>query len=118
MKNILLKTSIMLLFAFATTQLKAQSKIITDTITIYGNCGECKARIEDAAFQKGVKSAIWDKKTHLLTVIYNADKTTLEKISIAIAKVGHDNRFKLAADKTYNKLPSCCAYRTGGCHHE
>lgn len=108
----------MLLFAFATTQLKAQSKVVTDTITVQGNCGECKERIEDAASVKGVKSASWNKEKDLLTVIYNADKTTLEKISIAVSNIGHDTRLHTGDEKKYKKLPSCCAYRTNACSHD
>lgn len=108
----------MLLFALATNQIKAQSKIITDTISVQGNCKECKERIEDAAFIKGVKSALWDKEKDLLTVIYNSDKTSLENISLAVANIGHDTRLHTGNEKKYKKLPSCCAYRTRPCLHD
>ena len=118
MKHTIKIACMLLILAFATNQLKAQSKTITDTITISGNCGQCKTRIEDASYIKGVKSAEWNKKTHLLTVIFNTEKTSVEKIAIAVANAGHDNRLAKATDKTYNKLPGCCAYRTGVCHDE
>jgi hypothetical protein len=118
MKHTFIKITFMLLFALATNQIKAQSKTITDTFTVSGNCKQCKTRIEDATYIKGVKSAEWNKKTHLLTVIFNTEKTSLEKIATAVANAGHDNRLAKATDNTYNKLPGCCAYRTGVCHHE
>lgn len=97
----------------------AQSKIIkTDTITIRGNCGQCKTRIEEAAYVKGVKQAEWNKKTKVLTVTYSDSKTDMTKIANAIANAGHDSRLSIAEEKNYKKLPSCCAYRTGACEHE
>jgi mercuric ion binding protein len=97
----------------------AQSKNIkTDTLTIRGNCGQCKTRIEEAAYVKGVKQAEWNKKTHVLTVTFVDSKTDLTKIAEAIAKAGHDSRLKIADDKNYKKLPGCCAYRTGVCDHD
>lgn len=97
----------------------AQGKTIkTDTITIRGNCGQCKTRIEEAAYVKGVKNAEWNKKTQLLTVTYSTSKTNINKIATAIAKAGHDSRLSIAEEKIYKKLPSCCAYRTGVCEHE
>ena len=94
------------------------SKTQTDTLTVYGNCGQCKTRIEEAAYMKGVKTAEWNKKTKLLTVVYNGDKTSLDKVAAAVAKAGHDNRLHNASDKDYKTLPGCCAYRTGTCHHD
>ncbi|QLH45153.1 MAG: hypothetical protein HWD58_05815 [Bacteroidota bacterium] len=35
----------------------------SDTLIVYGNCGQCKERIEEAAYSiKGVKHAEWNKK--------------------------------------------------------
>ena len=90
----------------------------TDTVTIAGNCGQCKDRIEEAAYKKKKKSAVWDKKTKVLTVVFDPAKTDLDKITAAIARAGHDSRNHVANDKDYKKLPACCAYRSGACHHE
>jgi len=96
----------------------AQGSTKTDTMTVYGNCGECKSRIEEASYVKGVKHAEWNKETKILTVVYNEDKTSREQIAIAAAKAGHDSPNHSATDKAYKKLPSCCAYRTGTCDHD
>lgn len=108
----------MMVFSITQTNLFAQSAMKTDTITVFGNCGQCKERIEEAAYVKGVKSAVWNKTTKILTLVYNSTKTDIDKISLAIAKAGHDNRNHLSSDKEYKKLPGCCAYRTGKCDHE
>jgi periplasmic mercuric ion binding protein len=119
MKTILIAILMSFIGIITTETLYAQkNSLTTDTITIRGNCGECKARIEDAAYLKGVKYASWDKKTKILTVKYNPQKASLDKICEAISMAGHDSEKYTASDKAYKKLPSCCAYRTGACHHE
>ncbi len=91
----------------------------TLSIQVQGNCGQCKERIEEAAFKvKGVKLANWDKKTKELIIIFNAKKANKEKIEKAIAAAGHDTEKCVATDAQYNELPGCCAYRTGKCDHD
>lgn len=108
-----------MMFSILNLSVFAQNKTTqTDTITISGNCSQCKSRIEEAAYVKGVKSAVWNTQTKVLTVIYNAEKTDMEKIAVSVAKAGHDNRMHTSAEKDYKRLPACCAYRSGACHHE
>ena len=118
MKTINFFSILFLLLAGMNQSLFAQGKVTTDTIYVKGNCSECKVRIEEAAYIKGVKNAEWNKTTRVLTVVYNADKTTLDQIAIAVAKAGHDNRLHISTDKEYKKLPGCCAYRSGKCKDE
>lgn len=84
---------------------------ITDTIQVSGVCGECKERIEKAAYIHGVKRAEWDKDTKNLVVSYKASKVSKEEIEKSIAHAGHDAGDVNASDSSYNKLPSCCAYK-------
>ncbi|RQO30953.1 hypothetical protein DBR32_09600 [Taibaiella sp. KBW10] len=94
------------------------SKIKSETVKVKGVCSMCKKRIEDAAYIKGVKRADWDVKTQELKVVYNADKTTLDKIEQSIAHTGHDAGNVVADKEKYKKLPSCCAYNDGAeCSH-
>ena len=118
MKQISISIVLFMMLAFIQTNIFAQGKTKTDTITVYGNCGQCKARIEEAAYVKGVKSAEWNKKTKVLTVVFNPEKTDLDKITLAIANAGHDSKNHVATEKQYKKLPHCCAYRTGSCDHD
>ncbi len=91
----------------------------TKTFEVAGNCGLCKKRIEAAAGIDGVKTAVWDVKTHHLTVNYNSKKVKLETIQKAIAKVGHDTPLFKAPDEIYEKLHECCLYeRLGGEDHQ
>ena len=89
----------------------AQSKVITSSIKVYGNCVMCKARIEKALDYKGIKKAQWDTKTKELQVVYNSDKISEQKIHEIIASVGHDTDKVKAKEEVYASLPFCCLYR-------
>lgn len=111
-----MKTIIILFLGiFFSIKLQAQSTVITSTISVKGNCGECKERIENAADIKGVKDGVWSEKTKILTVTYDTKKVTLEQIEKAIAKAGHETGTAKADEKAYNSLPSCCKYQSGDC---
>ncbi|MFM2387322.1 MAG: hypothetical protein RL660_2079 [Bacteroidota bacterium] len=99
---------------------KAQSKVAKDTLTVNGVCGECKERIQEAAYKvKGVKKAEWNKITHVLTVSYQTKKTSLQAIATSLAAAGHDNRLALSTNEQYATLPHCCKYRDGAkCDHD
>lgn len=118
MKLIYSSIILCMMFILTTNNLLAQGKIKTDTVSVLGNCGQCKERIEEAAYIKGVKYVEWNKTTKVLTVKYNVDKATLDKIEMSIAKAGHDTRDHKASDKEYKQLPGCCAYRDGKCDHD
>jgi len=96
-------------------KIQAQSTVTTSTISVKGNCGECKERIENAADIKGVKNAIWKEETQILTVIFDSKKVTLEQIEKTIAKSGHETVNQKADSSAYNTLPSCCKYQSTDC---
>jgi copper chaperone CopZ len=93
----------------------AQTTVTTTTISVKGNCGECKDRIENAADVKGVKNAVWNEDTKILTLTYDSKKVSLEQIEKAIAKAGHSTGSQKANPDSYTKLPSCCKYEHGEC---
>ena len=111
MKNLI----ILIIVSIFSIKIQAQSTITTSTISVKGNCGECKERIENAADIKGVKNDIWNEETKILAVTYDTKKVTLEQIEKAIAKAGHETVSQKADDRAYNKLPSCCKYKTQDC---
>jgi mercuric ion binding protein len=84
-----------------------------DTISfrVSGNCEMCKETIEDALDVKGVKSSDWNMETHVITVIFDADKINEEKIHELIAAAGYDTDKKKADEAAYKKLPKCCKYK-------
>lgn len=112
MKTILL-ICVTVLLSFASY---AQDKSVkTVTISVKGNCEECKKRIENAADIKGVKLSQWDEAKQTLTVTYRTDKVSPEQIEQAIAASGHDAGNQKGKEASYDKLPACCKYRHDKC---
>jgi mercuric ion binding protein len=94
---------------FGVQNLFAESK--TEKFKVYGNCDLCKKRIETAASMvEGVSSADWNKETKMMAVVFDAAKTDMQKVGLAVATVGHDSEMQRTTDAAYNKLPSCCKY--------
>lgn len=126
MKKIIFSVVVAALSLTATNQVKAEDsasisrktersvdkQVKRDTLVVQGKCGMCKTRIEKAAkSEKGVSSASWNIRTKQLQIKYDPDKTSVEKISKAIAKVGHDTDTDKADKAIYDALPACCRYR-------
>jgi mercuric ion binding protein len=83
----------------------------TEKIKVYGNCGQCKTRIEKAVKSvDGVTKATWNDTDEMLTVTFDDTKTSVSKIEETVAKAGHDTDHIKATDKAYNALPGCCRY--------
>jgi Cu(I)/Ag(I) efflux system membrane fusion protein len=111
MKNIILLSTIILLAA-SSAHLSANVQQKEKALIVQGTCGMCKTRIEKAAKDvKGVISASWEAKTKQLQLNYDAAQVTVDDISKAVAKSGHDTDKHKADDKRYDGLPGCCKYR-------
>lgn len=81
------------------------------TLTVAGNCGMCKARIEQAARTvDGVQSAYWDRKRQQLQLTYHPQQVNLSTVAQRIAQKGHDNQLVRASKEDYNTLHNCCLY--------
>ena len=87
-----------------------------DEFKVYGECGMCEDRIENAANEvEGVSSADWSQESEMLAVNYDASVVDVKEIHKAMADVGHDTKKVKAEDKAYNNLPSCCQYNRKEC---
>jgi periplasmic mercuric ion binding protein len=82
----------------------------TETFKVWGACGMCKTRIENAVKTEGATSADWDLKTKMLTVTFDPKKTNIDAFGKKLASVGHDTEKYKAPDDVYTKLPACCHY--------
>lgn len=112
-----MKTLIILFTALVfSVKVQAQTTVTTATVSVKGNCDECKERIENAADIKGVKNAVWSEDKQALTVTFDSKKVTLDQIETAIAKSGHKTANHEADVKAYNGLPKCCKYQSENCH--
>jgi len=102
--------SLLALVFITVTTVTAQTEK-TEKFEVAGNCGMCETRIEKAAKSvDGVLSADWDKETKMIEVKYDSDKVDIQKVDMAIAKVGHDTEMHKASDEVFDKLPGCCKY--------
>ena len=111
MKYFLLSFLLFLCIAFrANAQSRADTTI---AFQVSGNCEMCKETIEKSVDVKGVKSAVWDEKTHLFTVKFNPGKVSEDKLHELIAESGYDTEKKKGNDKAYAGLPDCCRYERG-----
>ena len=115
MKNLILMT----LAIFSLMAFTYKEKPTTAKFKVFGNCPQCKERIEGILEVKGVKSAEWNVDTKVMEVVYMADKINIEKIHELIASIGHDTEKVKAPDQVYLKLPDCCMYRDNdNTHHD
>ncbi len=72
-------------------------------------CGMCKATINKALSKvDGVQEKKLDLKTKIITVIYDPQKTSPEKIRTAITMAGYDADDMPADATAYSKLDGCC----------
>ena len=102
--------SLSLIFIFGLTLFAQETK--TEEFEVAGKCGMCKSRIEKAAKSvEGVSEAEWNKETKMLKLTFDISTTDVEKVHLAVARVGHDTPIHKADDEVYWKLPSCCLYR-------
>lgn len=115
MKNIILAISLLVSFAAGA---QTNKKVKTETFKVFGNCGQCKERIESALDAKGIISANWNVKTKQCEVVYKTKKINTDKIHELIAASGHDTELKKAPDSVYFKLPDCCLYRENPNTHD
>jgi outer membrane receptor for ferrienterochelin and colicins len=113
MKQVIMFVAWLAIVGYAKGQTYGAKKDSTVTITVYGNCDQCKQRIEAAVKGRGVASADWNIDSKLLTLVYSPSTVSLDKIEQRIANAGHDTQHKKAKDMVYNSLPSCCLYRVG-----
>ncbi len=109
MKNILLL--LVAVIGFSAQAQDKKNKNAKYTFEVNGNCDLCKKRIEKAAYSvSGVKMAVWNIETRQLNVMLNEEKTSINEVKKAIAKVGHDTDDVKATDADYSNLHHCCLY--------
>ncbi|WP_111708785.1 heavy-metal-associated domain-containing protein [Lutibacter citreus] len=107
-----MKKLVILLVFFVGALSYSQNKNARTSFEVDGVCLMCKERIEKACIKtKGVKSAVWNVKTHELSLIFDERKTDVKSIKNSVANVGHDMKDLKASDEAYNGLHNCCKYR-------
>ncbi len=97
----------------------SEAAVATTTFMVYGNCGMCATRIEDALKSlDGVETAKWNIETKKVTVSFDEAKVKEDLMHKKVAEVGHDTEKEKATDEVYDSLAGCCKYRDGNPHGE
>ena len=94
----------------------AVAGITTEKTTIKTNiycdhcrkCESCGGKLQKELFTKGIKNIVLDEKAMTITVTYNPEKITVEKIRERISKLGYDADDVKADAEAYQKLDGCC----------
>lgn len=78
---------------------------------VWGNCEMCQTKIVDAAKAvEGVRKANWNIASQQMMIKFDSEKTSLEAIQKAIAKIGYDTELYRATKEDYDQLHYCCKY--------
>jgi outer membrane receptor for ferrienterochelin and colicins len=105
---------LLLIMFSAAVHLPLHAAVDTDTsftLSVSGNCSQCKKRIEKVSKIAGVTVARWDAATKLLTITAADGSTSKEAIVAKLLLTGHDVGQAKAPLNKYMALPDCCKYR-------
>ena len=88
----------------------SQSRNIEEVeIKTSAQCPMCKESIEKMlTFERGVRHALLDLETKIVTVRYNSRRTDADILRKAITKLGYDADDKEGDSEAYANLPACC----------
>ena len=116
MKKNTLKTLFLLAFTLFTissaSAQKTNQKALIKTVLHCDHCKVCetcgKKFNKEMLKIKGVRAYVLDDEQMTFTVFYNATKTDLQTIKIAISKLGYDADEIKADPSAYESLDDCC----------
>ena len=78
------------------------------------HCANCENKIKsNIRFEKGVKDITTDLKAKTVTVKYDADKTTVDKLVAGFAKINY--KATVAGCNKQDAKGSCCKKEDGSC---
>jgi copper chaperone CopZ len=109
-QKIYLFSFFLLIFSNCNSQNKSKPGEQKLEFKVWGNCEMCKETIETALDVKGIKSADWNMESKKISVVFDAEKITEDKIHKLIAASGYDTEKEKGSDKAYKDLPDCCQY--------
>ncbi len=91
------------------------------TLTPQMNCENCENRVKTALrYEKGVKQIATSLTTQVVTVSYDPAKTSPEKMSAALKKIGYTAKASKTAPKVKVKIQpgNCPDSKNGKCDHD
>lgn len=100
------------IFSFQLEKPLALETVVIKTTIYCSHCKECESCgglfEEKLKKEKGIKEIALDVKAMTITVTFNPKKTNLEKIRLAISKMGYDADQVKADPVAYSQLDGCC----------
>ena len=103
------KITIALLFILGFFGIKAQNKVVTDTISSSTVCGTCRNILEEGLkFEKGVIRVSVLVEEQKIILKYRTDKTDRATLKKKISLLGYQADDVLADPKGFEALPACC----------
>lgn len=120
MKKIILSLVVLMTATLAMADKKNEAKAVFTTNPVM-HCASCETKIKsNLRFVKGVKDIATDIPSQTVTVTYNPDKTSKEKIVKGFSKIGYEARevkggAKAGASCCGGKGKGECAMAKGEC---
>ena len=113
LKTFLLAFTVLLCSNAVSAQEKKTIQNATIKTAIYCDhckvCETCGPKFNQALLkEKGVQMVVLDDKAMTIKVTYNSKKTDLQKIRLAISKLGYDADEVKADAVAYESLDGCC----------
>jgi copper chaperone CopZ len=104
-----LKIIITGLIILVSTSVYGQKNLKTIEIQTSAQCEMCKDRIENAlVYAKGIKNAVLNLDTKIVTVTFNIKKTSEDQIIKILTDLGYDAANQKGNQDAYKNLPNCC----------
>lgn len=102
----------MIVFSNTAVAQKTTQTAVIKTVIHCDHCKVCETCGEKfnktLLREKGVQMVILDEKAMTIKVVFNSKKTDLEKIKLAITKLGYDADDLKADPIAYEGLDNCC----------
>jgi copper chaperone CopZ len=103
------KVIAIILLSMAFFEMKAQSKITSDTLATSTVCGTCKSILEEGLkFEKGVIRVVVLVEEKQIILKYRTDKTNLAALKMKVSQLGYQADDVPADPKGFEALPACC----------
>lgn len=97
-----------LMLLFATTAFAKDIKTVVFTTTPQMHCENCETKIKNSVrFVRGVKSIETSVENQTVTVTYDADKTSPEKIIEGFTKIGYSVKEVTSGEKSGQGQGGC-----------
>lgn len=105
MKKMMLSIALMLVALGAMAEKKTVTLYIHDM-----ECKNCQAKVENTlAFEKGVRSLDFDLEKRQVTITYNDEKTSVEKLQQALLKYNkYGSQVVVECETPCKEQSACC----------